>query len=142
MKKIAFALFTIMIVVSCAKSVSNSSAPPTPKLDSAVEPKGSIVGKWLEYESYVNPGPVGAGWQKVDSVVNPNYTEFKADSTIVNTPDSFSTAVRYELITDSTMNLYTKDSTKIFFRYSATINHLVLYPPCSEGCGLRFIRVE
>ena len=126
MKQTLLLTIVIFFIIGCEKSkqVENNS----------------LVGKWKLTESYADPGDGSGTWQPADAA-HPGYLEFKTDGTVTITPYNIYNAERYKITSDSTL-LFIRSTDSIFTRYSFSKTLLILYPPCIEGCGEKYIAVH
>ncbi|MBS1596865.1 MAG: hypothetical protein JST75_01465 [Bacteroidetes bacterium] len=126
MKKIFILPVCIFLLVSCDKNIKPIS-------------RDSIIGKWKLTETLADPGD-GGTWQHADSN-HPVYLTFNADETLTATPGSPYNAIRYKILSDSTM-LFIRTMDTLQMRYVFLQTSLAIYPPCYKACGQKYIAVE
>ena len=125
MKKTLFFLFVLFSTGACKKS---SSSPPV---------NNSIVGKWKMTEYFFDYGDGNAMFKPVDPLNTP-YIEFKADGSMIMTPNDLYSANHYEVTSDSTMDLGVYPE-KYTLRYEFTPGILTIHGPCYTPCAQRFV---
>jgi hypothetical protein len=108
------------------------------KKNSSVE-DGGLIGKWKLTESYADPGDGSGTWHMADPS-NPQYLEFRDDGRLIFSPADMYDSDHYQVTSDSTMN-FIRGSESFPMRYHLSENMLSLFPPCIEGCGLKYISV-
>jgi hypothetical protein len=88
----------------------------------------------------MDPGDGSGTWHAVNAA-DVTYREFNADGTLTLTPYNRNGADHYRILSDSTMFFITTSAT-VLMRYSFLISSLIIYPPCYEGCGEKYIAVH
>ena len=126
MRKVCLLFAIIFSIISCQKSSQAKHS--------------NLVGKWKLTESYMDPGDGSGVWQAADPA-HPGYIEFKSDGTLITTPYNIYAATRYKTTSDSTV-LFIRETDTLPMRYNFSKTLLVLYPPCDEGCGQKYIAVH
>ncbi len=108
------------------------------KKSSNVE-NSNLIGKWKLTESLADPGDGSGTWQMADPS-NPQYLEFKNDGRLIFSPTGMYDSDHYQVSSDSTM-IFLRGRESFPMRYHLSENMLCLFPPCIEGCGLKYISV-
>lgn len=126
MKKIILLAIVVFSVTACKKNARSENS--------------SIVGKWKLSESLADPGDGSGTWQAADPL-HPRYLEFKKDGTLSISPNNIYNADHYQLTSDSTM-IFLRGAENFPFRYHFSETILILYPPCDEPCGEKYIAVQ
>jgi hypothetical protein len=125
MKKILFCVLVLFSAGACKKS----STSPTVN--------NSIVGKWKMTEYFFDTGDGNAKFRPVDPL-NISYIEFKADGSMIMTPNDLYSANHYEITSDSTMDLGV-DPEKYSLHYELSPGMLTIHGPCYVPCAQRFV---
>jgi hypothetical protein len=120
--------FSVVLSFSCSKNIVKNN---------------SLVGKWKLVEYYMDPGD-GSGTWKADNTGS-NFIEFKPDGNYISTDSSNTTVMKYKIIDSVSVRFIRTNSREDYtHRYELTDNNTVLYlyPPCIEGCGLKYKAVH
>ena len=97
----------------------------------------TVIGKWKLIETLSDPGDGSGEYEKVDTE---QILTFLSDSTVTYTGElcNSSDEAKSGIITEN--RLYPNDCS---FSYGMEIknDHLYLFPPCIEPCGLKFEKI-
>ena len=129
MKKMAFAMIVVLLMITCKKSSPNSE-PANP----------SIIGKWQLSAFQSDGGSGDVSWHPADSLHN-GYLIFKSDSMIFDYNFEQDTAL-YKITAPGIFYLYRGIDS---FRMVYTISSMQLTfsnAYCSEACGQKLTRVQ
>jgi hypothetical protein len=110
------------------------------KKSSTQSGNSSIIGKWQLSEYLADPGDGRGTWNPVDSS-NPSYLEFKADGTLVSTPNTTNSWDHFQLTSDSSVILF-RGSDQFIKAYHISNTILTLSGGCIEACGERYIPAQ
>ena len=103
--------------------------------------EGNVVeGRWKLTEYLADPGDGSGKWMPANSD-NPSYIEFKGGGSLVFTPLNVYGSDHYQIVNDSLM-IFLRGVEKFQFRYQLSGKMLILYPPCIEQCGSKYIKVD
>ncbi|HEY5369642.1 MAG TPA: hypothetical protein VIJ75_11690 [Hanamia sp.] len=100
MKKIGLCVFVWTALSACKKEVQDNQ----------------FVGKWQLTASLADPGDGSGRWQSADPT-NPQYIEFRADSTLAYYPSGPYNSFRFEVTSDSTM-IFSNGFVDFLMRYN------------------------
>ncbi|WP_342331852.1 hypothetical protein [Pedobacter sp. FW305-3-2-15-E-R2A2] len=97
-----------------------------------------IYGKWKLTETMADPGD-GSG-KYIKATGEPKYLSFSQDGKLEGDALSFET-FRYRILDSARIEvLYNVYLQPQIYGYKLSSKTLEIYPPCIEGCGLRFVR--
>lgn len=136
-KKICLFLFTSVLLISCSKNNNENYEDP------------QLIGKWKLIEQLIDPGDGSGIFKKVES----NKTiEFLANGTVVsngtlcdmNINSEYETIGAYftpeNYLKPNNENECNFPDLKISFEFQNS--NLILWFPCIEGCGQKFVKIE
>jgi len=104
----------------------------------------TLLGRWKRIESLADPGDGSGTYQPVNGNY---YIDFLTDKTFIANE-----AICYEdqIINQPSSGAYDSASLTLsfincpsmIFTYEISGNNLFIYPPCIEGCGLKYIKIS
>ena len=121
MKKYLSAIIIIIVLfASCNKSIL----------------KTGLIGKWKLTEALYDPGDGRGQWTRPSQLTTIEFTSGGIIKYNDNKP-----SVNYKVLSDSVLKISSTSNT-VNIRYELDGNKLMLIPPCIEGCGEKYIRVN
>ncbi len=98
--------------------------------------KTGLIGKWKLTEALYDPGDGSGQWTAPSQTTIIEFTSRGIIKYNNNKP-----SVNYKVLSDYILEISSSSNT-ISISYELNGNRLMLRPPCIEGCGERYIRLD